>query len=576
MWKLISPTSSLAAHQLACHCSTSAQQSTASLASKGRPDVSFRCFSLPVPVASRNQSAGRWHVNRNKSGSNGTGRHLGALTFASYAEQPATSGMSSNATPRICILGGGFGGLYTAVRLESLMWPHSRRPQITLIDQNERFVFKPLLYELINGGAKPEEVAPLFSDLLASMTSTSFVQGSVDSVHSDDSMGSVNSSNAGGTITLVDGQQLQYDWLVLALGSSTSFFGIPGVKELALPFNDFKDAMRVLRRVEEIEARPPGVPADVVVVGAGYAGVELATTVAERLGNRAAVQLVSAGGDILEGMPPGQVKVARKMLQDLHIKIVTNAMVSSIRQEHHQPSTAKTSTSQRVHPAAAAAAKQQVHIKLPSNSKSTVHADMVLWTAGSSPASHAARKLKLPFKTNKQGALLTDRNLRVVQQQRVFALGDVAGSEVEAQTANIPPTAQVAFQQADYVAWNLWSSINARPLLPFKYQHLGDMMSLGRVNGAVTLPVPVSRQLASSLQGGPLSSLLGAAGISFQPDDTGKGVTLQGPLAGFVRRAAYLYRQPTDQHKLRVGSNWLQQAAEQAQRVLSGAPATRR
>ncbi|KAL3147686.1 hypothetical protein ABBQ32_002435 [Trebouxia sp. C0010 RCD-2024] len=387
--------------------------------------------------------------------------------------------MSSNATPRICILGGGFGGLYTAVRLESLMWPHSRRPQITLIDQNERFVFKPLLYELINGGAKPEEVAPLFSDLLASMTSTSFVQGSVDSVHSDDSMGSVNSSNAGGTITLVDGQQLQYDWLVLALGSSTSFFGIPGVKELALPFNDFKDAMRVLRRVEEIEARPPGVPADVVVVGAGYAGVELATTVAERLGNRAAVQLVSAGGDILEGMPPGQVKVARKMLQDLHIKIVTNAMVSSIRQEHHQPSTAKTSTSQRVHPAAAAAAKQQVHIKLPSNSKSTVHADMVLWTAGSSPASHAARKLKLPFKTNKQGALLTDRNLRVVQQQRVFALGDVAGSEVEAQTANIPPTAQVAFQQADYVAWNLWSSINARPLLPFKYQHLGDMMSLG-------------------------------------------------------------------------------------------------
>lgn len=53
--------------------------------------------------------------------------------------------------------------------------------------------------------------------------------------------------------------------------------------------------MQVLRRVEEIEARPPGVPADVVVVGAGYAGVELATTVAERLGNRAAVQLVSAG-----------------------------------------------------------------------------------------------------------------------------------------------------------------------------------------------------------------------------------------------------------------------------------------
>lgn len=58
-------------------------------------------------------------------------------------------------------------------------------------------------------------------------------------------MTKVVSFSSGGTITLVDGQQLQYDWLVLALGSSTSFFGIPGVKELALPFNDFKDAMRV-------------------------------------------------------------------------------------------------------------------------------------------------------------------------------------------------------------------------------------------------------------------------------------------------------------------------------------------
>ena len=115
--------------------------------------------------------------------------------------------------------------------------------------------------------------------------------------------------------------------------------------------------------------------------------------------------------------------------------------MSSIRQKHHKPSTARASTSQP--PASPASAKQQIHVKLPNNSKSTIPADLVLWTAGSSPASHAARKLKLPFEVNKQGALLTDRNLRVLKQQRVFALGDVAGSEIEAQTANIPPTAQV-------------------------------------------------------------------------------------------------------------------------------------
>ena len=80
--------------------------------------------------------------------------------------------------PRICILGGGFGGLYTAVRLENLLWPQGSKPQVTLIDQSARFVFKPLLYELLNGGASAEEVAPFFTKLLAPY-STNFIQVAV-------------------------------------------------------------------------------------------------------------------------------------------------------------------------------------------------------------------------------------------------------------------------------------------------------------------------------------------------------------------------------------------------------------
>lgn len=72
---------------------------------------------------------------------------------------------------------------------------------------------------------------------------------------------------------------------------------------------------------------------------------------------------------------------------------------------------------------------------------------------------------------------------------------------------------QVAFQQADYVAWNLWACINKRPLLPFKYQHLGDMMSLGRTSGAVTLPIPVAPPLQQAASSGVLGSLLSLAGI---------------------------------------------------------------
>jgi hypothetical protein len=81
---------------------------------------------------------------------------------------PADAGAAAPAgAPRVCILGGGFGGLYTAVKLESLIWPKGKKPRVTLIDQGERFVFKPLLYELLNGTAQPWEVAPTFAQLLA-------------------------------------------------------------------------------------------------------------------------------------------------------------------------------------------------------------------------------------------------------------------------------------------------------------------------------------------------------------------------------------------------------------------------
>ncbi|MGB7377266.1 MAG: NAD(P)/FAD-dependent oxidoreductase, partial [Rivularia sp. (in: cyanobacteria)] len=84
-------------------------------------------------------------------------------------------------------------------------------------------------------------------------------------------------------------------------------------------------------------------------------------------------------------------------------------------------------------------------------------------------------------------------------------------------------TAQAAFQQADYVGWNIWASLTNRPLLPFRYQHLGEFMSLGVDNATLT----------------------------------GLGMKMEGTLGYVARRAAYLYRLPTLEHKLKVGFNWL-------------------
>ena len=108
-------------------------------------------------------------------------------------------------------------------------------------------------------------------------------------------------------------------------------------------------------------------------------------------------------------------------------------------------------------------------------------------------------------------------------------MGDVvmskkSGEESEAKV--LPATAQVAFQQSDYAAWNIWASIMGKQLLPFRYQHLGDMMLLGSSDAAMT----------------PL-------GI----DD----FTVDGPLAAIVRKAAYLYRMPTAGHAAKVGASWI-------------------
>lgn len=107
--------------------------------------------------------------------------------------------------------------------------------------------------------------------------------------------------------------------------------------------------------------------------------------------------------------------------------------------------------------------------------------------------------------------LMFDRNRNIISHRKKITQPLIQVGEIDNDCGAV--RVQVAFQQADYVAWNLWASINGRPLLPFKYQHLGDMMSLGRARGAVTLPLPLAPPLRQALDGGLVGSLLSVAGI---------------------------------------------------------------
>ena len=381
----------------------------------------------------------------------------------------------------ICILGGGFGGLYTALALSKLNW-ESGQPDIVLVDRQDRFVFAPLLYELVTGELQTWEVAPPYEELLAN-TGVRFRQSGVERIHLE-----------GKRVYLTDDMELECDRLVLALGGETPMDMAPGVAEHAIPFRTLEDAYRLKEKLRQLEEDKIG-QIRVAIVGGGYSGVEIACKVAERLGERAKIRIVERANEILQTSPEFNQKAAKEALSEKNVWVdyettVTEVTAESISLEY----------------------KDKVD---------TIPVDVVLWTVGNkvSPVLDSLDLLR-----NSRNQFLIDPTLQIQGHPDIYALGDLADG-LDAEGNRVPTTAQSALQQADYAAWNIWASLTGRPLLPFRYQHLGEMMTLGTDNATLT----------------------------------GLGVKLDGNLAHVVRRLTYLYRMPTLDHQIRVGLNWITQ-----------------
>lgn len=381
---------------------------------------------------------------------------------------------------RICILGGGFGGLYTALALSRLTWQPHPQPEIILVDQRDRFLFSPLLYELLTGEMQTWEIAPPFSELLAG-TSIQFRQTAVNTI-----------DVAQQTVTFHDGVPQAFDRLVLALGGDTPKTSIPGVNEYGLPFRTIHDAYQLEERLRQLESSPAD-KIRVAIVGGGYSGVELACKIADRLGERGRIRLVERGDEILKKSPTFNREAAQKALSDRRVWLDLETDVTEI--------TADTISLQY---------KGEVD---------TIPVDIVLWATGTEVANVVR---SLPVKHNDQGQVIVNTMLQLVDYPNIFAVGDLAESR-DMEGKLMPATAQVALQQADYAAWNIWASLTGRPLLPFRYQNLGEMLTLGVDNATLS----------------------------------GLGLKLDGPVAHIVRRLAYLWRMPTLEHQLKVGLNWV-------------------
>ncbi|KAF3943433.1 hypothetical protein CMV_030009 [Castanea mollissima] len=439
----------------------------------------------------------------------------GVVEISEGEKAPRSYVWQDNKKPRVCILGGGFGGLYTALRLESLVWPDDKKPQVLLVDQSERFVFKPMLYELLSGEVDAWEIAPRFLDLLAN---TNLVVEELCILK----VASVLNMTAR---------------LVLALGAESKLDFVPGALEFALPFSTLEDAHKVDNKLRTLERTNfgKGSPIRVAVVGCGYAGVELAATVAERLQDGGIVQAINVDTIICPTAPPGNREAALKVLSSRKVQLLLGYFVRSIQRVGNAEASEKLTDSGAVPGIAAEHDHEKYILELqPAErgfQRQIIEADLVLWTVGSKPLLPLLKPGDKPHELplNAQGQAETDETLRVKGHPRIFALGD-SSSLRDSNGKLLPATAQVAFQQADFAGWNLWAAINDRPLLPFRFQNLGEMMTLGSNDAAIS--------------------------PSFI-----EGLTLEGPIGHTARKIAYLIRLPTDEHRLKVGISWLTKSA---------------
>jgi len=432
------------------------------------------------------------------------GNNNNKYEFKQY-QRCETSLFASNKPYQVCILGGGFGGVNTALTLASLEADVSGRElEITLIDPKERFVFLPLLYELCVGDASLEEVAPTYSSLFHSRNNTSKVQWKQGTVIGVDVKNSCVFYNATSPLSM---QKLNYDALVVCTGlDATPSPTIPGAQQFAHTFYTLQDCYALRKQLNNVLLSSSNSSRHVVVVGAGYSGVELSLNIRTFFQKQKAdvkVTLVHRGENILPSASDFNRDSAMKRLKESNIQLLTETSVANVTQEG----------SKKIVQLSSRNGKEDTH--------DSIASDLLLWTVGANPPKKGILNSFLP--RDKSERIMTRSTLQVVGLNNVFALGDCA--KVVGGTSSYPATAQVAIQQAAVVAWNLCEVLNhdnaskvEESLLPFRYVELGEMMTLGTDDATIN-----------------------SLGGLFQA--SGKG-------ASALRRFIYAVRMPTNKQRL--------------------------
>ena len=342
---------------------------------------------------------------------------------------------------RIVIIGGGFGGVYTAKHLARHA---SKNLEIILISERNYFLFTPLLHEVATGSLSPTSVTEPLREI--------FRKGEVKI-----KISRVSEINKDDGFVMLGSEQIKFDYLVIATGAKINDFGLPGVLENTIGLKSLEDAIEIRKKVIEIYERELTEVVNrkekllnLVIIGGGPTGVELAAELddfvseiendykkSKKSGLRTKIYLINSADELLVQFPKSLRDEARRVLEKKRIGILNNFYVNKVEKG-----------------------------KIFNREGEEIRADLIVWTAGVMPNTKNGQRV------------LTNEKLQVLGYEKIFAMGDMGN--ISKLTNPLPMLAQVAVAEAPVVANNILALINKKPLQDFDFESKGLLVSLGK------------------------------------------------------------------------------------------------
>jgi NADH dehydrogenase len=407
--------------------------------------------------------------------------------------------VSDTAPKRILVLGGGFGGVYAALELEHSL-ARAEDVQITFVNRDNFFLFTPMLHEV---AASDLDLAHIANPIRKLLKRAHFFHGDVEAIDLARQTVTVSHGTPG-----LHSHDLAYDYLVLALGSITNFFNLPGLAECALTMKSLGDAIHLRNRMialleqadSECAAGAREQMLTFVVAGGGFAGVETVASMNDFLREalphyphltqaQIRVLLVHPGEYILPELGEELGRYAAEKLAARGVEIRTSVRVTGVTDDG-----------------------------VALSDGTAIESCTLVWTAGTSPNPLLA---DLPC-AKERGRVRVNEYLEVPEWPRVYAVGDCAAVPDLVAGGYCPPTAQHALRQAKVLAKNLTASIRGGTKTPFRFETIGQLASIGRRTGVAQI----------------------------------KGVKFSGFVAWWLWRTIYLAKLPRFEKKLRVALDW--------------------